>query len=499
MNVKTTYLFISLISLFVGCEFGFAQNKSARLTFRSPVLSERDTLELHIWSKIFGDPYIFEHKVLQTTFDRGEAAFDIDSISNFCWISANFSYQKAKMIPMYGVFDMLPIAAADNIIISLTPQRGRYQNIGIGYDNGEPIFENNWKCSFSGGRQAERIRIAYESTGFFSQAKEEHYVHKSIEEVLNYFEGLESEFLSNLEYNAVDLSLHDKTLLEIDGLSKIRLEKLAYLDRNQSSLNEGTPERGLAVDSLTKCRTDITEMSEARLKIMLSSPRFIDYVADLMYVSARYSENQEILKASVELAEAYIKDRDLKDRVWTQLLIKRFYQFASQELLSRVLNEMIFAEGREILKSFNVLVDGDTQLDFSLPDSAGKIHRLKDYRGKVVLIDFWYMGCIPCRGYIKNVLTPLMDKKSKLGDFELIMVSVDNKSDFTKALDSGIVPKEAVNVFTDNQRFKHSAIQDLGVRSFPYPLLIDKNGVIVGRGNELKELNELVTKIKANK
>lgn len=41
--------------------------------------------------------------------------------------------------------------------------------------------------------------------------------------------------------------------------------------------------------------------------------------------------------------------------------------------------------------------------DFELPDTEGRMHRLSDYRGKTVIINFWTTWCPPCREEIPSM------------------------------------------------------------------------------------------------
>jgi peroxiredoxin len=110
--------------------------------------------------------------------------------------------------------------------------------------------------------------------------------------------------------------------------------------------------------------------------------------------------------------------------------------------------------------------------DFTLPDLQGKQVSLSQYRGKVVLLNFWATWCPPCR-----LEMPTMEKayrKYKTKGFEVVAVSVD----------AG--PTSAVQDFLEEFNLSFQVLLDPQMeilrtfRSFSLPtsLVIDRRGVI---------------------
>jgi len=62
--------------------------------------------------------------------------------------------------------------------------------------------------------------------------------------------------------------------------------------------------------------------------------------------------------------------------------------------------------------------------DFDLRDLAGKTHRLADYRGKVVLVNFWATWCPPCREEIPGFIR--LQTRYQSQGLQILGISLDN-------------------------------------------------------------------------
>ena len=63
--------------------------------------------------------------------------------------------------------------------------------------------------------------------------------------------------------------------------------------------------------------------------------------------------------------------------------------------------------------------------DFALKDADGKVVHLSDYKGKVVLLDFWATWCGPCKIEIPWFME--MQRKNKERGFEVLGVAMDDE------------------------------------------------------------------------
>ncbi len=120
----------------------------------------------------------------------------------------------------------------------------------------------------------------------------------------------------------------------------------------------------------------------------------------------------------------------------------------------------------------NYLGDQLLAPDFTLLDRNGKPWRLRDHRGKVVVMNFWTMTCGPCVQELPSILE-LADMAKHSGDFEVVAVSTDKSWNEVAAL---FPPQFSLRVLFDPERKIVSG--KFGTRLFPETWVIDPRGVI---------------------
>ncbi len=108
---------------------------------------------------------------------------------------------------------------------------------------------------------------------------------------------------------------------------------------------------------------------------------------------------------------------------------------------------------------------------FSLEDIDGKKFSLKDYRGKVVLLNFWATWCPPCRREMPSM--ERLHQKFKNRDFVVLALNQMEDGDqvFTFVGDLGVDLTFPILFDKDS-----SVSRAYGVMGLPTTYLIDKKG-----------------------
>lgn len=149
---------------------------------------------------------------------------------------------------------------------------------------------------------------------------------------------------------------------------------------------------------------------------------------------------------------------------------------------------------KEELERRKIGIPGTIASSFTTTDINGNKLSLADYKGKYVLLDFWASWCVPCRKGNPHLLSIYSKYKDK--GFEIIGVSDDDsKPDAWK----NAVEKDGIGVwkhvlrgFDMNKRLKgeenpSDISEHYGIATLPTKILIDPNGVIIGRYGESEE------------
>jgi thiol-disulfide isomerase/thioredoxin len=290
-----------------------------------------------------------------------------------------------------------------------------------------------------------------------------------------------------------------------------------------------------AADKLLQSKpSDAQEVEALKAKLQAYQYLLVVGVKDAFPKALKFAEELKDDKrpALAELGQAAFVDfkmstiptsgaqerRAVVDIVATQLRRKPkdYYEFASQlgqmlemlgdgdvaaaayatfgDILSKNLDKDYRAAG-EKMKTGAVrrarLLSGDP-VKVSGKTLDGKPFDISQYKGKVVVVDFWATWCGPCRAELPN-LKAVYEKYHSRG-LEVVGVSLDNsKEDLANFLKANDLPwKILVSTEPNRSGFDNPIADQYGISGIPTVFLMNRDGKVVSLAARGEQLGELV-------
>jgi peroxiredoxin len=116
-------------------------------------------------------------------------------------------------------------------------------------------------------------------------------------------------------------------------------------------------------------------------------------------------------------------------------------------------------------------VQGEPAPDFTFKDSAGTQYSLSDFKGKVVLVNFWATWCPPCKDEMPSM--EILQRRMEKSPFVILALSVDDSW-------------APVNRFMKENGFNLPIYEDFdkkistlyGTHMYPETYILDKKGKV---------------------
>lgn len=132
---------------------------------------------------------------------------------------------------------------------------------------------------------------------------------------------------------------------------------------------------------------------------------------------------------------------------------------------------------------------GDAAIDFALKDADGKEYKLADFKGKIVLLDFWATWCGPCKQAMPSIQKISEDFKDK----PVVVIGVNT---WERGATAGpeYIKKQGYTYL--NLLKGDDLAKSYGISGIPTMILIDKDGKVLhtavgfgpGEEDELKKM-----------
>ena len=120
--------------------------------------------------------------------------------------------------------------------------------------------------------------------------------------------------------------------------------------------------------------------------------------------------------------------------------------------------------------------------EFELKDQYGNLHKLEDYKGKVIFLNFWATWCGPCRNEMPEIQKLYEEYAAQGENAEVAVIGVAGPGM------GGEGSKEEIAAFMEENGYTYPVLMDetgemfsyYGISAFPTTFMIDREGNVYG-------------------
>lgn len=119
-------------------------------------------------------------------------------------------------------------------------------------------------------------------------------------------------------------------------------------------------------------------------------------------------------------------------------------------------------------------------IDFELTDQNGKVHKLSDYKGKTVFLNFWATWCPPCQAEMPHIQELYEEYGINEGDLVILGVAAPNIGREGTASKITSFLKDKGYTFPTVMDTGGDISSQYGIRAYPTTFMINKEGKVFG-------------------
>lgn len=279
------------------------------------------------------------------------------------------------------------------------------------------------------------------------------------------------------------LSQAEYQLLKAEIIYRHPVEKLAAIKQQIGQMDSQQRSVLLAkLDKFFDCGIDE--------KILAQSQSYVHYWFERQMLGM-IVKNGRVNSDSLLSLRLNEPQSSLSDRLTTYLLVYGQAQNMAK-IIPSILSRVADTDCQQVINSISGRGVGNKMLDFELPDITGKLVNLSSFKGKAVLIDFWYTGCGGCVNFYSKVLSKV-EQEMQGQNVAFLAISIDaGKESWKKSVKEGRYTSDlATNLYTGGAGGKHKLLSHYGIDSFPTLIIVDPEGNIANFNS--KELRDPVT------